>query len=122
MNLRRIMLKSKINKATITGGELDYEGSITIDEELLKEADILPNEQVHVLNINNGNRFITYTIAAEAGSGTIILNGPAARLGITGDQIIILAYCDVPNEDAKKLKPKLILVDKNNHPIKSNKK
>jgi len=117
MKFKRIMLKSKINKATITGGDLDYEGSITIDEELLEKADILKNEQVHVLNLNNGERFITYTIVAERGSGAIILNGPAARLGVTGDRVIILAFCEVSDEDAKKFEPKLIKVDENNHPL-----
>ena len=87
------MLKSKIHRATLTGTKLDYEGSITFDENLLEKADILLGEQVHVLNINNGERFITYTIAAPRGSGTVFLNGPAARRGEVGDKIIILSYC-----------------------------
>ena len=76
------MLKSKIHRATLTGTELNYEGSIAIDAKLLKAADMLPGEQVHVLNVNNGSRLITYIIEAPAGSGTVLLNGPAARLGV----------------------------------------
>jgi len=112
--MQRIMLKSKIHRATLTGSNLYYEGSITIDEDLMKKADILAGEQVHVLNINNGQRFITYTIAAPRGSGTVLLNGPAARLGALGDQVIIISYCQIPKEKAKSLKAKIILVDDNN--------
>ena len=91
--MNRTILKSKIHRATITGLDLDYEGSITIDEELLEKADILPGEQVHVLNINNGQRFVTYAIAGPRDSGTILLNGPAARLGTAGDKVIVISYC-----------------------------
>jgi len=112
--MQRIMLKSKIHRATLTGSNLYYEGSITIDEDLMKKADILAGEQVHVLNISNGQRFITYTIAAPRGSGTVLLNGPAARLGALGDQVIIISYCQIPKEEAKSLKAKIILVDDNN--------
>jgi len=110
------MLKSKIHGSILTGTELDYEGSITIDEELLKKADILPGEQVHVLNINNGQRFVTYAIAAPRGSGTVLLNGPAARLGTAGDKVIIISYCQVPDEKAKDLKVKVVFVDNENKP------
>lgn len=79
--MERFMLKSKIHRATLTGTDLNYEGSITIDQNLLEKADILPAKQVHVLNINNGQRFVTYAISARRGSGTVLLNGPAARLG-----------------------------------------
>lgn len=108
------MLRSKIHRATLTGTELDYEGSITVDEELLEEADILPGEQVHVLNFENGARMITYTISAPRGSGTVLLNGPAARLAKPGDQIIILSYCQVSEEEAQTHKPKIIFVDEKN--------
>lgn len=108
------MLKSKIHRATLTGTELGYEGSVTVDEDLLKRADILPGEQVHVLNINNGQRCITYAIAAARGSGMVILNGPAARLGTIGDKVIILSYCQIATEMAKEFKETIILVDENN--------
>jgi len=110
------MLKSKIHRATLTGTDLDYEGSITIDENLLEKADILPGEQVHVLNINNGQRFITYAIAAPRGSGTVLLNGPAARLGMAGDKVIIISYCQVSDQEAKDLKAKVVFVDDENRP------
>jgi aspartate 1-decarboxylase len=114
--MERFMLKSKIHKAALTGTELDYEGSITIDEDLLEKADILPNEQVHVLNMNNGQRFITYTIAAPRGSGIVLLNGPAARLGTIGDKVIIISYCQISADKAKDLKAKTVLVDDKNRP------
>ncbi len=112
--MERFMLKSKIHGATLTGTELDYEGSITIDRNLLEKADILPGEQVHVLNINNGQRFITYTIAAPKGSGTILLNGPAARLGTIGDKVIIISYCQVASEKVKDLQIKKVFVNDKN--------
>ena len=87
------MLKSKIHRATLTGTDLDYEGSIAIDHDLMAAADLLPGEQVHVLNLNNAQRLITYVIEASAGSGTMLLNGPAARLGARGDIVVIIAYC-----------------------------
>jgi len=114
--MERFMLKSKIHRATLTGTDLDYEGSITIDENLLEKADILPGEQVHVLNINNGERFVTYAIAAPPGSGTVLLNGPAARLGTVGDKVIIISYCQVPADKAKDLQAKIVLVDDENKP------
>ncbi len=106
--------KSKLAHGRITEAELHYEGSITIDSDLLKAADILPGEKVEVLNLNNGNRFETYTIEAPAGSGEICLNGPAARLGLVGDKVIILTYCLVDPEEAKRLKIKVIHLDEKN--------
>ena len=106
--------KSKIAHGFVTEAELFYEGSITIDEDLLKAVDILPGEKVDVLNINNGNRFTTYTIAGEAGSGKICLNGPAARLGLIGDQIIVLSYATMEPEEAKNYKTKIIHLDEKN--------
>ena len=91
-----------------------YEGSITIDETLLKAAGILPGERVEVLNVNNGNRFETYAIAGKAGSGQVCLNGPAARLGLVGDQIIILSYALMEPEEAKKSTTKIIYLDEKN--------
>lgn len=108
------MLRAKIHRATLTGTDLDYEGSIAMDRDLMRAADILPGEQVHVLNLYNGERLITYAIEAPAGSGTMLLNGPAARLGSPGDIVIVLAYCAVPDEEAGKLKPIVVRVDARN--------
>jgi aspartate 1-decarboxylase len=106
--------KSKIHRATVTEADLNYEGSITIDEKLMDAADILANEKVQVLNLNNGARFETYVLVAEANSGIICLNGPAARLGEVGDLLIIVSYCELEFEEAKKYKPKVIHVDEKN--------
>jgi len=113
--VQRFMLKCKIHRATLTGTELDYEGSIAIDRALLEAADMLPGEQVQVLNLNNGSRIITYAIEAEAGSGTVMLNGPAARLGAVGDRVIVLSYCAVSEEEARTHRPKVVKVDDGNH-------
>src|SRR5690348_3397918 len=89
--MMRTMCKSKIHRATVTEANLGYEGSITVDETLLQAADIVPYEMVHVLNLNNGERFETYAIPGEKGSGAICLNGAAARLGVVGDKVIIIS-------------------------------
>ena len=112
--MQRFMLKSKIHRATLTGTELDYEGSITIDRDLLDAAEILPGEQVHVLNLSNAQRLITYAIEAPRGSGTVLLNGPAARLAVPGDLVIVISYCAVSDDEARSLKPNVVLVDKQN--------
>ena len=112
------MLRSKIHRATLTGTELDYEGSIAIDRDLIRAADLLPGEQVHVLNLSNAERLITYVIEAPAGSGTMLLNGPAARLGTRGDQVVILAYAAVAEEEARRLKPTIVHVDENNRIVR----
>jgi len=109
------MLKSKIHRATLTGTELDYEGSIAIDRDLLEAADMLPGEQCHVLNLNNGERLITYVIEAPRGSRTMMLNGPAARLAVVGDVIIVLTYCLMDDDQAKTHTPMVVLMDKNNN-------
>jgi len=116
MTIKRTMLNSKIHRATLTATDLNYEGSITIDQNLLDKADILPGEQVHVVNINNGQRLITYTISAPRGSGTVSLNGAAARLGAVGDKVIIISYCQISVDEAKDLKAKIVLVDDENKP------
>ncbi len=108
------MLKSKIHRATVTGANVAYEGSITLDRTLMEEADILPYEMVHVLDINNGQRFQTYAIEGDAGSGSVILNGAAARLVSKGDIVIILTYNTVTNEEAQFMEPKLVYVDADN--------
>jgi aspartate 1-decarboxylase len=110
----RIICKSKIHRAKITEANLHYEGSITIDEKLLKAADILVGEKVEVLNLNNGSRIETYAIQGKSGSGEICLNGPAARFGCVGDEVIILAYCMVDDKEAVSLKAKIIYVDERN--------
>lgn len=106
--------KSKIGHATVTEAELHYEGSITVDETLLKAVDIIAGEKVEVLNINNGVRFETYAIAGKAGKGDICLNGPAARLGLAGDKIIILSYALMEPKEARAAKTKIIHLDANN--------
>ena len=108
------MLKSKIHRARVTGVRLDYEGSVTIDPALLQAADIVPYEQVHVLNINTGARFTTYAIAGSPGEGQIELNGAAARLAAKGDTVIILTYTTVDDEEATSFMPRLVYVDRNN--------
>ncbi|MBI4303109.1 MAG: aspartate 1-decarboxylase [Chloroflexi bacterium] len=108
----RVMLKSKIHRARVTETNINYEGSITIDRRLLEEADILPYEQVEVLNVNNGARFSTYAI--EGGKGEICLNGAAARLAVKGDIVIILTYRHVAEVDVKNFMPKLVYVDEEN--------
>jgi aspartate 1-decarboxylase len=108
------MLRSKIHRATLTGTDLDYEGSIAIDRDLMDAADLLPGEQVHVLNLHNGHRLITYVIEAPAGSGTMLLNGPAARLGARGDIVVIISYCMADADEARRMKPKIVHVDAKN--------
>jgi aspartate 1-decarboxylase len=110
----RTMLRSKIHRARVTGGNVDYEGSITIDKLLMEASDILPYEMVHVLNVNNGARFQTYAIEGKPGSGEIVLNGAAARLAARGDIVIILTYCTVSDEEARHFEPKVVYVDANN--------
>lgn len=114
----RTMLKSKIHRARVTDCNIDYEGSITIDSNLLKAADILPYERVEILNINNGARFSTYAIEGNPGSGDICLNGAAARLACVDDVIIIITYQQVPAAEAGQVKPRMIYVDRHNR-IKS---
>ena len=109
----RNMLKSKIHRATVTGADIDYEGSIAIDTRLMEAADILPFEQVHVLNLNNGARFETYVIKGE--KGEICINGAAARLVVKGDIVIILTYQQMEEEEARTYHPKLVHVDSNNN-------
>ncbi len=108
------MLKAKIHRATVVQAELDYVGSITVDEELLEESGILEYEKVQIVDVNNGNRFETYTIAGERGSGMICLNGAAARCVSTGDKIIIMCYADMTPEEAKTHRPKVLFVDDDN--------
>ena len=110
----RTMYKSKIHRATVTQTELDYEGSITIDARLMEAADILPGERLEVFNLNSGARFSTYAIEGKRDSGTICINGAAARLSEVGDKVIIISYVLLAEEEARTLKPRLILVDERN--------
>lgn len=112
------MLKSKIHRATVVEAALDYVGSITVDEELLEKAKLLEYEKVQVVDIDNGNRFETYTIAGERGSGMICLNGAAARCVSVGDKIIIMAYATLSEEEANTYKPTVVFVDEHNKPVK----
>ncbi len=108
----RTMLKSKIHRAHVTEANIDYEGSITIDKKLMEAADILPYEQVDVLNVNNGARFTTYAIEGE--KGEICINGAAARLAVKGDIVLILTYSPVGEDDARNFLPRLVYVDEKN--------
>lgn len=112
--MRRTMLKSKIHRATITGSDLNYVGSITVDPDLLEAADILAHEQVHVVDVDNGARFETYTIAGVRGSGVIQVNGAAARLVHSGDTIIVISYADYSREDLETYEPVVVHVDRTN--------
>jgi aspartate 1-decarboxylase len=111
------VLKCKLHRATVTEADLNYDGSITIDRELMDEAGIHPFEMVHVLNINNGERIETYAIAGPAGSGQICMNGAAARKFLPGDLIIVLATKLIPESDIREHKPKIICLNSRNKPI-----
>lgn len=112
------VLKSKIHRAQVTQAELNYVGSITIDEDLIEAANIIPNEKVQIVNNNNGARFETYVIKGERGSGIICLNGATARLAAVGDIVIIMSYAHMEIDEAKKYEPILIFPDQNNKLIR----
>lgn len=114
----RLLLKSKIHRATVTQADLHYEGSITLDPELMEAADIIPFEQVHVLDIDNGSRLVTYAIEGERGSGQVCINGAAARLVNPGDLVIILGYAEVEEERAREFRPRLVYVDGRNRIVR----
>ena len=113
------MMHGKIHRATVTEANLNYVGSITIDEDLLDAAGILPGEKVQIVNNNNGARLETYTVPGKRGSGVICLNGAAARCALEGDIVIIIAYAQMDEKEAKALEPKVVLVDKQNHIVKN---
>jgi aspartate 1-decarboxylase len=113
------MCKSKIQTATVTETNLYYQGSVTIDKALMEVGDILEYEKVQILNVNNGQRIETYAIEGERGSGIICLNGAAARWAHHGDKVIIISYCLVEEGRAKNWRPKIVLVDENNRPLKT---
>lgn len=115
----REMLKAKIHRATVTGANVDYEGSIKIDSDLLKRADIVPGEKVLVVNLNNGSRVETYAIVGPAGSGEVSVNGGAALHSKEGDKVIVMNFCLLENREVKRHKPRIVLVDEHNRPLDS---
>ena len=110
----RTMMKSKIHRATVTQADLHYVGSVTVDEDLLDAADLLPGELVHIVDVTNGARLETYTIAGERGSGVIGINGAAAHLVHPGDIVILIGYGQMSTEEAKAFEPSVVFVDANN--------
>jgi aspartate 1-decarboxylase len=117
--MRRMMLMGKVHRATVTDANLDYEGSLTLDPDLMDAAGMLPYEQVQVLDVNNGSRLTTYLIEGERSSGQVIINGAAARLVSPGDKVIVVAYAEMEDEEARSHTPKVVLVDRANRPITS---
>ncbi|MEV5379884.1 aspartate 1-decarboxylase [Streptosporangium nondiastaticum] len=115
--MRRIMLKSKIHRATVTEADLNYIGSLTLDPVLMEQADLLPGEQIHIVDVNNGSRLETYVIEGERGSGVVCINGAAARLVAPGDIVIIIAYASVEDGEAADVKPRVVFVDENNKAV-----
>ena len=113
------MLKGKIHRARVTDANLHYEGSVTLDPVLMETADLLPYEQVHLLDIDNGNRLTTYVIEGERGSGQVVVNGAAAHLIHRGDTIIILSYVALPDDEARRLEPRLVYVDEANRIVRT---
>jgi aspartate 1-decarboxylase len=114
--MQRFMMKSKLHGATVTHANLAYRGSLAVDRNLLEMADLLPNEKVQVVNLNNGERFETYTIVAEAGSGTVGANGGAARLCAPGDTLLVISYCMLDDDEARTFEPTVILLGPGNLP------
>lgn len=112
--MRRSVLKSKVHRATVTDADLDYEGSVTMDEELMRAADIVPYEQVHIWNVTNGSRLSTYALVGPAGSGVICVNGAAARHAHRGDKVIIATFAEVEQAEANDWKPVVVRVDAQN--------
>ena len=119
--MERKMLKSKIHRATVTGADLHYEGSVTIDRDLLEASDIIPYEAVVIWNVTNGNRFETYAIEGERGSGVICINGAAARLVAPKDLVIIASFVNMDNDEALSHEPKLVFVDERNRMLPTRK-
>ena len=115
--MRRTMCKSKIHRATLTGADLNYVGSLTVDGDLMDAADMRPYEQVHVVNVNNGNRLVTYVIEGARGSGTMQLNGAAARLGAPGDVVIVITYAEYEEKELAGFEPCVVFVDAKNRRV-----
>jgi aspartate 1-decarboxylase len=115
--MRRTMCKSKIHRATLTGADLNYVGSLTVDRDLMDAADMRAYEQVHVVNVNNGNRLVTYVIEGARGSGTMQLNGAAARLGAPGDVVIVITYAEYEEQELADFEPCVVFVDAKNRRV-----
>ena len=116
--MRRTLCKSKIHRATLTGADLHYEGSLTVDRDLMDAADLLAFEKVQVVNVNTGARLETYVIEGERGSGTIQLNGAAARLGMPGDLVIVISYADYEPHELSDFAPRVVFVDAQNRQVR----
>jgi aspartate 1-decarboxylase len=112
--MNRTMMKSKIHRATVTGADLHYQGSVAVDSDLLEAADILPHERVEIYNVSNGERFATYAIPAPRGSGEVMINGAAAHKARLGDLVILVSYADYSEEEARRHRPRVLLVDEAN--------
>lgn len=115
--MKRTMLIGKIHRATITGADVSYDGSLTLDPQLMEAAGILPHEKVHVFDVDNGARFETYVIEGTHGAGDVVVNGAAARLVVPGDRAIIVAYGEMEEAEARRHRPKVVLVDEANRPV-----
>ena len=116
--MRRRLMKSKIHRASITSADLHYEGSLTLDRDLMSAADLVEFEEIQVVNVNNGQRFSTYVIPGAAGSGVVQLNGAAARLGMVGDLVILIAYGDYEDAELKDYRPAVVFVDGANRMVR----
>ena len=116
--MQRHMMKSKIHRATITSADLHYEGSLTVDQDLLDAADLLNFEEIQVVNVNNGARFTTYVIPGPRGTGVVQLNGAAARLGMPGDLVILIAYATIEDAEAQRFTPRVVFVDEQNRIVR----
>ncbi len=116
--MQRHLMKSKIHRATITSADLHYEGSLTLDQDLLDAADLVPHEEIHVVNVNNGARFTTYVIPGPRGSGVVQLNGAAARLGMPGDTVILIAYGVFDESEVAHHAPRVVFVDERNQIVR----
>jgi aspartate 1-decarboxylase len=112
--MHRTMMKSKIHRATVTGADLHYQGSVAVDRNLLEAADILPHERVEIYNVSNGERFATYAIPAPGGSGEVMVNGAAAHKAAKGDLVILVSYADYSDEEARRHRPRVLLMDEAN--------
>ena len=117
--MRRIMMKSKIHRATVTQADLDYVGSVTVDRDLMDAADLLPNEKVQIVDNDNGNRLETYVIEGERGSGVLGINGAAARLVHPGDTVILISYAEMDDEEARSYEPTVVFVDDGNRVVRT---
>lgn len=115
--MRRIMMKSKLHRATVTQADLHYVGSLTLDSDLMDAADLLPHEKVQIVDVDNGARLETYVITGERGSGVVCINGAAARLVHPGDTVIVISYAEMEDAEARSFEPRVVLLDEANRPL-----